>query len=177
MPCIHAEWAISGDDVRDASRRLSYFYWNTMTGPKYSNGRAILHPNVEMNCTDIFMWYIFWSMWNHCPINSQQEEMAQCWWQMLRKKNSLSWSVNRLLLSLYQQAGGLEVNTIIGDVMDWRNNKSIKLWRSDDLTLRSQIGWAVPRECNTRMCDPKCGLDCKQRCCCDSREILVFRGE
>ena len=35
-----------------------------MTGPKYSNGRAILRPNVEMNCNDIFMLHIFWSTWN-----------------------------------------------------------------------------------------------------------------
>ena len=40
VPCIHAEWAILGDDVHDASRRLLYFYWNTVTGPKYSNDRA-----------------------------------------------------------------------------------------------------------------------------------------
>ena len=31
--------------------------------------------------------------------------MADCWGPMLRK-NSLSWSLNRLQLSLYQQAGG-----------------------------------------------------------------------
>ena len=26
MPCIHTEWAILGDNVRDASRRLLYYY-------------------------------------------------------------------------------------------------------------------------------------------------------
>ena len=53
-----------GDDVRDASRRLLYFYWKPVTGPKYFNGRAILRPNVEINCNYIFMRHIFWSTWN-----------------------------------------------------------------------------------------------------------------
>ena len=34
VPCNYAEWAILGDDVRAASRRL-IFYWNTATGAKY----------------------------------------------------------------------------------------------------------------------------------------------
>ena len=51
---------------------------------------------------------------------------------------------------------GLEINTIIEDVRGWRNSKRIELLSSDDPTPSSQIGWAVPRECNTRMRDPKC---------------------
>ena len=34
VPCIHAKWAILGDDVHDASHRLLYFLLKTMTGPK-----------------------------------------------------------------------------------------------------------------------------------------------
>ena len=64
---------------------------------------------------------------------------------------------------------GLEVNTIIEDVRGWRNSKRIELLSSDDPTPSSQIGWAVPRECNTRMRDTKCGQDCKHRRRCDSR--------
>ena len=51
---------------------------------------------------------------------------------------------------------GLEVNTIIEDVRGWRNSKRIELLSSDDPTPSSQIGWAAPCECNTRMRDPKC---------------------
>ena len=51
---------------------------------------------------------------------------------------------------------GLEVNTIIEDVRGWQNSKRIELLSSDDPTPSSQIGWAAPRECNTRMRDPKC---------------------
>ena len=35
-----------------------HFYWKTMTGPRYYNGRGISRPNVEMNCNDIFMRHI-----------------------------------------------------------------------------------------------------------------------
>ena len=62
----------------------------------------------------------------------------------------------------------LEVNTIIEDVVGWRNSKRIELLSSDDQTPSSQIGWAVPRECNTRMRDPKCSRDCKHRRRCDA---------
>ena len=89
-----------------------YFYWKTVTAPRYYNGRFISRPNVEMNCNDIFMQHIFWSTWNAKVIAQspaitapQWEEMADCWGPMLRK-NSLSWSLNRLQLSLYQQADG-----------------------------------------------------------------------
>ena len=103
-----------GDDVRDASRRLLYYYifnWKIVTGPKYYNGRAISRPNVEMNCYDIFMRYIFWSTWNAKVIaqspaittaNGKKWRIVggRCW-----EKKCLSWSLNRLQLSLYQQAG------------------------------------------------------------------------
>ena len=114
-----------------------------MTGPKYYNGTAILHPNVEMNCNDIFMRHIFWSTWNAKVIaqspaitkaNGKKWRIVggRCW-----EKSSLSWSLNRLQLSLYQQA---EVNTIIEDDRGWRNSKRIELLRSDDPTPRKQIG-------------------------------------
>ena len=90
---------------------ISIFYWKTVTGPRYYNGRGI-RPNVEMNCNDIFMRHIFWSTWNVKVIAQspavtapQREDMADCWGPMLRK-NSLSWPFNRLQLCLYQQAGG-----------------------------------------------------------------------
>ena len=41
-----------------------YIFWNTVTGPKYRNDRAILRPNVEMNCNDNFMRLIFWTTRN-----------------------------------------------------------------------------------------------------------------
>ena len=57
VPCIHAEWAILGDDVpwtcRAASRKL-ICYWNTETGLNYCNDRLILRPNVEINCNEYF---------------------------------------------------------------------------------------------------------------------------
>ena len=42
---------------------ITYFYWKTLTGPRYYNGRGISRPNVEMNCNDIFMRHL-WSTWN-----------------------------------------------------------------------------------------------------------------
>ena len=105
-------------------------------------------------------------------------EMADCWWPMLRT-NSLSWSLNQLHLSQQPTSKqlGLEINNIIVDIMGWLNNKSFELSSSDAPTLRFEIGWPVPRECNTSMCDPKFGRDWKQRRRCHSQEILVFRGE
>ena len=79
------------------------------------------------------------------------------------------WSLNRLQLSLYQQAGGIRSKYNSGDIRGWRNSKRIELLSSDDPTSGSQIGWAVHRECNTRMRDPKCGRDCEHRRRCDSR--------
>ena len=83
-----------------------------MAGPRYYNGRGISRPNVEMNHNDIFMRHIFWSTWNAKVIAQspaitapQREEVADCLGPMLRK-NSLLWPLNRLQLSLYQQAGG-----------------------------------------------------------------------
>ena len=54
-----------------------------------------------------------------CNHNSQREEMGDCRGPMLRK-NSLSWSLNRLQLSLYQQAS-------------WTKSKS-NYWRRKGLT-------------------------------------------
>ena len=42
---------------------ITYFYWKTLTGPRYYNGMGISRPNVEMNCNDIFMRHL-WSTWN-----------------------------------------------------------------------------------------------------------------
>ena len=60
----------------------------------------------------------------HCAItgnhNSQQEEMAVYWWPRLgadAKKNTLSWSLDQLLLNLCQQAGGTG-----SKYNDWRRN-------------------------------------------------------
>ena len=56
MSCIHAEWAILGDDNRNdvgaASRRLT-FLSKYRDSPKYSNNRVILRPDVEINRYDI----------------------------------------------------------------------------------------------------------------------------
>ena len=41
-----------------------FFYWKTVTGSRYYNGRGISRPNSEMNCNDIVMRHIFWSTWN-----------------------------------------------------------------------------------------------------------------
>ena len=89
---------------------LCIFYWKTVTGPRYYNGRGISRPNVEMNCNDIFMRQIFWSTWNAKVIAQSQRPNGKKWrivggrcWD---KKISLSWSLNRLQFSLYQQAGG-----------------------------------------------------------------------
>ena len=53
-----------------------------------------------------------------------QRPNGKKWWivggQFL-EKNSLSWSLNRLQLSLYNKQVGLEVNTIIEDVRGWRS--------------------------------------------------------
>ena len=86
------------------------------------------------------MRHIFWSTWNanviaQSPDWSQQPTRRNG--ELLvadyaEKKISLSWSFNWLQLSLYQV--GLEVNTVIGDVMGWRNSKSIELSSSDDPT-------------------------------------------
>ena len=45
---------------------------NTATGPKYSNHRVILRPNVEINCYDIFMRHNFWCTWNAQVIAQSQ---------------------------------------------------------------------------------------------------------
>ena len=77
VPCIRDEWAILGDHISAASRRLVdasrrvIFYWNTATGPKYSNDRVILRPNVENK----LLWYFYATYflehvecWSHCAI-------------------------------------------------------------------------------------------------------------
>ena len=78
---------------------------------------------------------------------------------------------------VYPPPTSLGEGIIIEDVMGWQNSKRIGLLSSDDLTPSSQIGWAVPRECNTRMRDPKCSRDCKHGRRSDSWSISVFRGE
>ena len=144
---------------------ISIFYWKTMTGPRYYNGRGI-RPNVEMNCNDIFMRHIFWSTWNvkviaQSPAITAPQPAAngktclivggRCWEKIVFHGHSIDCSY----VCTSKQVG-LEVNTIIEDVRGWRNSKRIELLRSDDPTPSSQIGWVAPRECNTRMRDPKC---------------------
>ena len=65
-----------------------------MTGPKCSKGRVILHPNMEINCNDIFMRHIFWSMWNaKVIVQSPVITTANKKWQIAggrcRKKKSV----------------------------------------------------------------------------------------
>ena len=45
------------------------------------------------------------SLHNHRRSQQKCTEMADCWWLMPRTIISLSWSLNRLQLGLYQQAG------------------------------------------------------------------------
>ena len=82
-----------------------------MTGPKYCKDRAILRPNVEMNCNDIFMRHISGAreMLKSLRNYRQSQQPTRRNGGLLRadaERNSLSWSLNRLQLSLYQQAGG-----------------------------------------------------------------------
>ena len=111
VPCIHAEWAILGDDVCAASRTL-IFCWNTATGPKYID-RVPLRPNVEINCNDgFFSCDIFSeaggmlkSLCNHQQ--SQQPTRrngrivgGRCW-----ENSQSSMVIKSSQLSLYQQTG------------------------------------------------------------------------
>ena len=149
-----------------------YFYWNTATGPKYSNDRVVLCANVKNK----LLWYFYATFFlehvecsSHCVITGNHQQPTRRNGGFHGHWIDCNWVCTSKL--------GLEVNKIIADVMGWLNSKSFKLSSSDAPTLRSEIGWPVPRECNTRMCDPKCGRDCKPRRRCDSREISVFRGE
>ena len=58
------------------------FYWKTVTGPRYYNGRGISRPNVEMNCNDIFMRHFreHVECFAQSPVITahQLEEMADC---------------------------------------------------------------------------------------------------
>ena len=56
MSCIHAEWAILGENVGAASRRF-IFLSKYRDRAKYSNNRVILRPNVEI--VMIFLCNIF----------------------------------------------------------------------------------------------------------------------
>ena len=77
VPLIHAEWEILGDDVCAASRRLTFFYWNSATGPTYSNDMVILRPNMEINCYDNFMRHVSWSTWN-AQVIAQLRDWFRC---------------------------------------------------------------------------------------------------
>ena len=125
---------------------VDYYIFNTVTG-RYSNGRTILRPNVEINCNNIFMPHIIWSTGNAKVITQSPAILiankkkwrnvgGRCW----EKKVFLCYLMDWYWLCTSKQVG-LEVNTIIGDVMGWQNSKSIELWRSDYPTISSQIGW------------------------------------
>ena len=96
-----------------SSRRPEILYQlinRSVTDPRYYNGRGISRPNVEMNHNNIFMRHIFWSTWNAKVIAQSQRPGATGRNGGLfgadAEKNSLSWPLNRLQWSLYQQAGG-----------------------------------------------------------------------
>ena len=94
-----------------SSRRPEILYQlinRSVTDPRYYNGRGISRPNVEMNHNDIFMRHIFWSTWNAKVIAQSQRPNGKNGglFGADAEKNSLSWPLNRLQWSLYQQAGG-----------------------------------------------------------------------
>ena len=133
MPCIHAEWVILGDDVRVASRIL-IFYLNTATGPKYSKDRVVLRPNVEINFNDVFLWHIFSGA---CGMLKSLRNHRQSQ-QPTRRNGRIAGGAGLVadadkMICTSKQVGP-DVNTIIGDVMGWRNSKSIELSSSDDPT-------------------------------------------
>ena len=75
------------------------------------------------------------SLRNHGITWSQQEEMADCRWWPKPKKN-WSFTVIKSIAIEFVPAKqvGLDVNTIIGDVMASWNSQSIELSGSDDPT-------------------------------------------
>ena len=62
--------------------------------------------------------------------------MADCrWWPMLRKKNRSFTVIKSIAIEFVPtKQVGLDVNTIIGDVMASRISQSIELSSGDDLT-------------------------------------------
>ena len=152
MPWIHAAWVILGDDVRTASRRLIFFIEILQ--------QALYIPiiwlyYIQMWKQIVVKFYVTYflehvecsSHWAVTSYHNQQEEIANCWWPMLRKnKTKQSFMVIKSIairLCTSKQVG-LRVNTIIGDVMGWQNSKSIELSSSDDLTQVADLGDQCP---------------------------------
>ena len=143
-----AEWAILGVDVPPwtcpaASRRL-IFYWNIATGLNYCDGRLILRLNVQINFNEFFSCDIFSgargmlkSLRNH---NKKKWQPDCRWWpwaggRCWEKKNRTFTVIKSIAIAfLPVKQVGMDVNTIIGDVMASRNSQSIKLSSSDDPT-------------------------------------------
>ena len=166
VPCIHSEWAIFGDDDRDASRKLLYLYQNTVR-------QDLTIPIIGLCYVQMWKWIIMISL---CDTFSGPRAMLKSLRNHRQSQQPTRMNDGLLIADSEKEIVfhghcvdcnwvctskqvGLEVNTIIGYVMGWRNSKSTKLSSSDAPTLNSQIGWPVPRECNTdtRMRDPNCG--------------------
>ena len=138
MPCIHGEWAILGDDVRDASLRLLYYYifiekpWQAlniaMVGLYYVQmGKGI----VMIFLCDIFSGAcgMLKSLHNHRQ--SQQPTGSNGGLMGADAEKILSWSLNQLQLSLYQQAGGTRSKYIY-----WRRKGSTEQWENRVAMIR-----------------------------------------
>ena len=61
--------------------------------------------------------------------------MADSWWLILRKIVFRGHLIDRNWVYTSKQVG-MEVNTIIGDVMGWKNSKTLELSSSDDPTSK-----------------------------------------
>ena len=108
--------------------------------------------HVEINCNDIFCeTYLLKDVEcsSHCAITSyhnQQEEMADCWWPMLRKNKVFHDDLidcNWVCTSTTDRTDG-KYN--FGELMGWQNSKS---------PLSASV--------TQRMHNPECCRDCKQR--------------
>ena len=129
---------------------------------------VILCPKLEINCNYIL-----------CDIYSGAHEMLKSLCnhrqsQQPRRNGGLADAGHQIDYNWVctSKQVGLEVNTIIRDVMGWRHSKSIELSSSDDQThVADWVG--VPNECNTdtHMPDHKCGRDSKHR-----EALLWFAG-
>ena len=133
------------NDIRWRCRRclpkINIFYWNTATGPKYSNDRVILCPNVETNCYDIFMRHISGAPGMLKSLRNHEADSAARRHQLLQptrrnggllvradaEKNKVSHGdyiyCNLICTSKTDRTEG-KYN--FGDVMGWWNSRKIK---------------------------------------------------
>ena len=61
--------------------------------------------------------------------------MTDCWWPLLRKNRSFTVIESIAIEFVPGKQVGMDVNTIIGDVVASRNSQNIELSSSDDPTL------------------------------------------